>query len=402
MEEKTKAIVKFIRFLDEGRWLSHRNYDIPNYADKKMPPDQKLLTHFLGYITNRQISYKLIFSKLDFIFSQLIKDYYSDSSAYKLLLYPGTYIDCENGEKKGFKACRLMDDWAQYSEDKSLPRQELIKASSRFFPNDVVGIFCTLKVLTHFTEKSFSVYIRKCLSLATSEHEMEFLLYGLWLLGYSTGQWKKNDLDYQKIYDRCLKQRFDAVKNFFDGGGVPVTFRKERYKCKRLTCFVRDLFKCEHYIFLFQEIISPQVMKKLQNQLHVLELPGDVWNNNEHFRECFCTCSGMDQTQKRFNEMIRDFYENYVWKKLGLEKSDYYPEQFDTTFDFVPRMCDKNGQTNCQYCPVRHGDGKIAEEFCIAGQNENKFCPFLLYACGYQVLCQKMKNCPNKHWIGES
>ena len=75
MEEKTKRMLDFIRFLDEARWKGS-NYDTPYYADEeRMSSEQKLLTHFLGYITNRQISYKLVFDKLDFIFSQLVEDF---------------------------------------------------------------------------------------------------------------------------------------------------------------------------------------------------------------------------------------------------------------------------------------------------------------------------------------
>ena len=370
-----------------------------------MSPEQKLLTHFLGYITNRQISYKLIFTKLDLIFSQLVMDFYSHNfSSEKLLFDPKMYIDCENSEKKGFIARFQMDNRAQYSEDKSL-RQGLIKASSRFFPNDFVGIFCTLKVLEEFTEKSFSNYILKCLSLTTPGqepgHEMEFLLYGLWLLGYSTGRWEKEDLDEQKIYDRCIKQKFDVITNFFNGAGVPKTFRKERYKSKRLTCFVRDLLKCEHYSLLFRKIIPPQVMDKLQNQLYMLELPGDVWNNNEHFQQCSNQIPEFSEQKKTipFNKRVREFYEK-VWKDSSFKRLDYYPEQFDTTFDFVPRMCETIGMGNCDYCPLgEKSNGRIPDELCLEKlpENEQKFCPFLLYACGYKVKCKDIKYCcPNK------
>ena len=402
MEEKTLKLLKFIRFLDEARWKSGRNYDIPNYADKDMPANQKLLTHFLGYITNRRISYKLIFAKLDFIFSQLVIDFSSQgSSSEELLLDPGTYIDCDDGGKNGFKASRPMNDQAQYSKDKSLCK-ELIEASSRFFPNDFVGIFCTLKVLEEFAEKNFTKYILKCLSLATPRHDLEFLLYGLWLLGYSTGRWEKEDLDYQKIYERCLKPKFDAINSFFNGGGVPKTFRKERYKSKRLTCFVRDLLKCEHYSLLFREIIPTQVMDKLQNQLYMLELPGDVWNNNEHFQQCLNQISEFSEQKKTisFNKRVRNFFEKEVWKDLNPKDTLYYPEQFDTTFDFVPRMCETFGMGNCDYCPLgEKSNGRIPDELCLgkSSENEQKFCPFLLYACGYKVKCKDIKYCcPNK------
>ena len=398
MEQGRLDVLNFIRFLDEARWWRPRqaerdndNYDVPNYADTSMSAEQKLLTHFLGYITNRQISYKLVFSKLDFIFSQLVFDF-NTHSPYYLLLNPGPYFDCNDD---CFKAVRPMDDRAQYKDDKHLKNEKWIKVSSRFFPNDFVGIFCTLKILAHFTEKSFSAYIQKCLALAPSGRETEFLLYGLWLLGYSDiGQWKKGQLEYQLIYDRCLVKKYRKVECFFAGGGVPKGFRKERLKSKRLTCFVRDLLKCVHFRELFSEII-PSQMKKLQSQLYVLELPGDVWNNNPFFRACFLEkVEGGDSSPKRtFNVIVRELYEQ-VWNTI--EKRDYYPEQLDATFDFVPRMCEKNGQTNCNYCPIKCANGKIADEFCIVKQDQGKFCPFLLYACGYKVPCREMKNCPNK------
>ena len=401
-ENKVRTL-NFIRFLDEARWtIRHdekvsESYDIPNYANRNMSAEQKLLTHFLGYITNRQISYKFVFAKLDFIFSQMVSDF-DTHPAYDLLLDPGKYFDHEGdgkNKKGGFKACRLMDDQAQYWEDKRL-RGEQITASSRFFPTDFVGIFCALEVLAHFTGKSFAAYIRKCLALAAPEREMEYLLYGLWLLGYSDiGQWKTEDLDPKAIQDRCLVRKYAAIGSFFDGGGIPESFRKELYKNKRLTCFVRDLLKCEHFRSLFSEIVSPQTMDHLQDQRHLLELPGDVWNNNSSFRECFLQKVNIDTSPKEhFNKVVRDIYEK-AWDELSVDKNSYYPEQLDTTFDFVPRMCEQNGQTNCRYCPLKREDGKIAEEFCVA-EHDDKFCPFLLYACGYKVPCREMRNCPNK------
>lgn len=292
-----------------------------------------------------------------------------------------------------------MDKNAQYAEDISFPNTETISAASRFFPVDAAAIFCTLKSLSYFSNKSLSAYMNLFLERAAEGRELESLLYGLWLLGYSNiGRWKKEELNHQAIFERCYLPKKEAIENYlFKNKGIPQTFRKQRFSIKRLTCFVRDLLKCDHFLDKGGEYLSLNMMEKLQAQLHILELPGDVWNNNAHFQECFFLHSSQEQQKvKHFNKMLREFYEKYAWEELGLSPLNYYPEQFDTTFDFVPRMCEKTGQTNCSFCPIGRSDGKIPKEFCLEKSDKEKFCPFLLYACGYKVCCKDVESCPNK------
>lgn len=78
-----------------------------------------------------------------------------------------------------------------------------------------------------------------------------------------------------------------------------------------------------------------------------------------------------------------------------------YPEQLDCTFDFIPRMSEKQNETNCDRCPMKLNSEKsgitnrIPEEFC--SPDETKFCPFLLFACGYETPCCDVKDfCPNR------
>ncbi|MGB9748115.1 MAG: hypothetical protein ACPLXM_14410, partial [Bacteroidales bacterium] len=50
---------------------------------------------------------------------------------------------------------------------------------------------------------------------------------------------------------------------------------------------------------------------------------------------------------------------------------DFYPEQFDVTFDFVPRMCNKK---LCDVCPF--GNNGI-EYTCIPAKD--KYCPNIFF-----------------------
>ena len=414
-ETKTDKGIKnlnFIRFLDEARWKLNCYYT-PNYFDpKEMDSEQKLLTHFLGYITNRQTSYELIFMKLDFIFSHLVYDFMKNGKTPDdLLLTQQTesYFDEFNGR---FVVKKAMDEKAVYGKYKQFlatTDDEGISATSRYFPNDFVAIYCALKILEERFEKSFFNYIEKCLEKAkhNNKNEMECLLYGLWLLGYSDiGQWKKDDKDNKNnkpvITDKeAIKKKAeykcdcDKVNHFLQNGEVQKDFEKELFKSKRLICFVRDLLKCEHYRKLFSEKFSEEA-KKLEKQLYVLELPGDVWNNNNVFRNCFLKDFPDDSKKStdQFNQIARKLYKG-LWEKGTVKKEDYYPEQLDATFDFVPRMCSKF--VNCSSCPLHERSaGKIPDDLCIKELDENKCCPFLLHACGYKVSCKDIKSCPNK------
>ena len=76
--------------------------------------------------------------------------------------------------------------------------------------------------------------------------------------------------------------------------------------------------------------------------------------------------------------------------------NDGYPEQFDITFDFVPRMCEK---ANCDICLFAEENKKEESKalnknhfmkYCI--KTDDKICPVLLRCCGYSTLCRTARN----------
>ena len=62
-----------INFLDNARWESKYNYNLINFFKNGLSNNEKLLTHWLCYITDRQMSFMRIWDIGGFIFSELVE-----------------------------------------------------------------------------------------------------------------------------------------------------------------------------------------------------------------------------------------------------------------------------------------------------------------------------------------
>jgi hypothetical protein len=156
---------------------------------------------------------------------------------------------------------------------------------------------------------------------------------------------------------------------------------------KRLWCCIRDykkgiyndIFKKaikDNYGFDAQELIT--IWDKLP--MFDIELPGDVWNNNPYFKDnLFADILNIKKGQKNWGmpKIIRKIYDQL---KDSENIDFFYPEQFDITFDFVPKMCSKKKMCGiCLFGP--NGAGSI----CIP--SSDKYCPVSLVSCGYKTKC---------------
>lgn len=88
-------------------------------------------------------------------------------------------------------------------------------------------------------------------------------------------------------------------------------------------------------------------------------------------------------------KVIRELYNQL---KNSKEVNDFYPEQFDITFDFVPRMCNK------KLCNVCLFGNNGVEKICIP--TDDKYCPVALVSCDYIATC-KRDDCILKDGIGK-
>ena len=93
---------------------------------------------------------------------------------------------------------------------------------------------------------------------------------------------------------------------------------------------------------------------------------------------------------KKAPKVIRD-----LWNEIKNDHPELYPEQFDVTFDFVPRMCEKK---LCEACPFGKNG---AELICIP--DKDKYCPVALISCGYVFKCVgNQGDCTIKENIGKN
>ena len=129
------------------------------------------------------------------------------------------------------------------------------------------------------------------------------------------------------------------------------------YKQKRAWCSLRDFIKSPVFKSFFKralriEGLTDKDFRKLfePESLTQLELPGDVWNNNSKFRKCILRGTSYEGSKELLNKIIREYYDKNKSYLQG------YPEQFDITFDFVPRMCEKD---NCTICPINKINNSI-------------------------------------------
>ena len=157
---------------------------------------------------------------------------------------------------------------------------------------------------------------------------------------------------------------------------------------KRLWCCIRDYKKgLYHQIFndAVKEVASEDAeeLKSKWESLPMgqIELPGDVWNNSPLFRKnLFAKVLDIDSIPKTWKmpDVVRELYHQLKEHK---DVKKFYPEQFDITFDFVPRMCNRE---LCKVCLFGR-DG--VDYICIP--TKDKYCPVALFSCGYITKCNE-------------
>jgi len=191
-------------------------------------------------------------------------------------------------------------------------------------------------------------------------------------------------------------ERKNRIKNILDN---PYEFSNEYniflkdtvFNKKRAWCSLRDFLKSPEFKQYFEValreegLIDNDFIKLFSYEaLTQLELPGDVWNNNSKFRNCILKDTNYENSKKSLNKILRDFFNKNSPDIIG------YPEQFDITFNFVPRMCELN---NCDLCPIYKINNKENNFSKICLKNEKMYCPVVLLGCNYKNNCKGEDNC---------
>ena len=355
-------LFKAMAWLDSKRWEHWKNRDFVNFFDKNVLTNcEKILTHWICYITDRQMAFEKIWDEGAYIFSELVYDY-SRKVEEKVQYILEKYLNKKEEDIKFFKSI-------SNEKKKFTPR----------YPNiDYKSILQTLEVLDKKYERNLIKYILNFLKkFKEKEDLLRRIACTLYILTYKL---HNREADSDKALEN-IEKNFEEIYREFN---KTATEGK-----KRLWCCIRDYKKGPYHKTFINAI--KEVAKKdseelinLWNNLPMdqIELPGDVWNNNENFRKNFIEkILNLDNIPKSWNmsKIIRKIYEQ-LKENQNIDDS-LYPELFDVTFDFVPRMCSK------KLCDICFFSNNGAEKICIP--TENKYCPALLVSCGYMVKCKE-------------
>ncbi len=310
------------------------------------------------------------------------RDEYTDKAKYD-------FDDSDNG-KYLFVSDKILRD------NELLLEYEYVKGTrpyfiSRYYPSDYISILGTFLLLKDY-DFSLAKYIIALLGKVSGKEDfIQRLLFGLYLLScFDIGQPKSSDLMH---FDRNLTKAEKRKKEIEKILNNPRTFDEEFdyfkkdiiFKQKRALCSLRDFLKSpefKEYFFkaLNEAGFADHSMFLRQTALHYLELPGDVWNNNPTFRNCIMRDTGYERSILSLSKLLRSMFNDH-----GDAIYRGYPEQFDVTFDLVPRMCDKKG--NCTICPYAliHDEAADFKKVCIS--DTEKYCPVMYIICNYKMTC---------------
>ncbi len=370
--EKTLIeIFKVISWLDDKRWNHERADVFPDiFVEKvikteKLEPRQKILIHWLIYITDRGKRADVLWEKNTPKIKELVVRYFADGLSEK----EEVKKLCEKHEKEN---------------------------KIRAFPADLESIKRTLTLLLEYDKDIISFITRK-LSKWETNYPEEFcprIAFSLYLLSYKgVGSLAKSKMLREQNQDGLNEEMKDVKDALSDNDKFEKQFERwygQRWH-KRTWAALRDYKKFRPLRDTFITGINVQTNKDIWRKdfTKQLELPGDIWNAR-FFKNCIRPIAKkMGIKGSEAPKVARA-----LWEKIRSKCPESYPEQFDISFDFTPRMCEKN---LCAICPFGSNGAKL---ICIP--TEDKYCPVALTCCGYIVKCDgNQEKCIIKEGIGK-
>lgn len=398
MNDKLSKIFKIISFYDDYRWEFSHNYNLINFFRNDLDADIKIFTHWLCYITDRQMPFQRIWDIGGFVFSELIYEVKKHNSLE--LLNPENekaFVTKDGNDKYTFISKSKANNNSILAQYDGILENGKVKFKSRFVPSDYLAILYTFVLLEDY-DFSFSKFIKEVYCRhKDADGLIKRILFSMYLLSYyNIGQPKSSALSNFAENIKQANERKIRIKDILNN---PDKFRDEYnnflkdriFRQKRACCSLRDYLKSPEFkkyfeLSLRKESLIDGDFDKLFSieSLSQLELPGDVWNNNSKFRNCILKDTTYEKSKKPLNKILREHFNKNHQDIIG------YPEQFDITFDFVPRMCELN---NCDLCPIdriNKGENNL-NKLCL--KNEKMYCPVVLVSCNYKNNCKGKNNC---------
>jgi hypothetical protein len=324
-----------------------------------------------------------------FVFSELVNQF-KDKGDLELLNpnNPNSFIEKNGNDGYTFKSITKAKSNSILKQSYNYKATDLVKFTPRYYPSDYFSILYTFDILQEY-DYSLTKYIVEQLNKHQEKDDtIKRVLFSLYLLTYfEIGKPKKADIEDFKSNLEKAKNRTRKVKDILNKefDNKYKSFKRNTiFNQKRAICSLRDFFKSPEFRIYFENSLKLEGVDTSQlftiKSFQQFELPGDVWNNNSKFRNCILENTEYENSTKSLNKILRDYFD-----KNKDDLTNCYPEQFDITFDFVPRMCESN---NCDICPIGIVKGNKKSNFektCI--NDIKKYCTVALSNCNYRVDC---------------
>jgi hypothetical protein len=333
---------------------------ITNSVYEALAGEDRILVHWLCYITDRQRPYEEVWEHGGYWFSRLISEYRKGprtTAEVKALL--GRHAAVPAGGKV-----------PQFSEPRSRE-----KPFAPRYQSDYDAVERTLVLLLDHDKSLVSLVRRWSTALAGHDDALYRLAHVLYVLTYNS----------RISVEVARGLLLDGRRLTLDYEGWRT--RPERF-VKRLWAALRDYRKPGSPFAAYIEEYSPWPQSHFE--LEQLELPGDMWNIR-FFDVCVLHLAreGGLPIMRRTSHRPAPEVARLIYERVTGSGVHFYPEQLDVSFDFAPRMCDRKLCGSCLF----HKSG--ASEFCL-GETELvrvRPCPILFYSAGYKVPCEP-KDCP--------
>lgn len=383
--EKLLKAWPLVKWLDNARWSTGASDPlIPGSVFAALDNSSQILTHWLCYITDQQRPYEDVWRMGGPIFAEIVQQYKTVKVTTEVLdLLRSFTITRKPGQVDRFQ-----------SHHQKVAGQD-ITYTPRFGAH-LLSIARTLCILTAF-RGSIIYYLSDNTpfvlspSFSCDDSPTRRLVFLLHMLSYDEvydGLVSFHNQRQQFADD--LQQRYYRITKLLQAPlsleGVYSTWLRRRFH-KRLWASFRDYVKPGSYhehVFAnaLAEVGANSLLQYLSKQrrqvFSSLELPGDSWNT-------------------AFNQMLFDGKVNSPqdlrWhydqlRSAGRLSDEFYPEQFDISFDFAPRMCDRREES---VCPFKNSS-KL-RMYCFGNSGNGRLCPITRIVCGYESECSP-SSCP--------
>lgn len=394
--ETSEKLVKawpIVKWLDDARWnIGASGSLIPGDIFASLAPSGQILTHWLCYITNQRRPWQGVWSQGGPVFAEIVHEYQhqhknignSENMLDLLLQFTMT-----RGVIGGIERVDAFQAHHQRRGGKVI----------KFIPNDgkhLVSISRTLYNLVNFDgdiiryllENGSFVFGPPLWTDDKPSVRMVFLLYLLSYDDIHKGRTSfhrhrsefAHDLEHYRQKIESLLQNRNALDDKYSGWLIHRFY-------KRLWAAFRDYVKPGSYHQpIFYKALKAAGAKNVvdfleQNQKEVLcslELPGDTWNLTFNKNLFDNKVNSSCDLRLHYNRL----------RSQGRLSDEFYPEQFDMSFDFAPKMC-RQGQE--LLCPFKHS--ALLKQYCLRNGGQGKTCPVVKILCGYRVACSS-SGCP--------